>query len=153
MALRIPFKYSRTLSLAKPILEVEQFIVDYRHSIPACFPGLNRFEAATQTKYFWEFNPLKYAGKTVVVHFYTRFSTFPHGLKVIPEGSREETHLSGEWRLTPAPSGCALSLDFELELNVPLPSLMRGMIAPLAEQELNKLFDHYAENIATHFAE
>ncbi|NBX93971.1 MAG: hypothetical protein EB078_03730 [Proteobacteria bacterium] len=152
MAFRIPFKYRKTLSLPKSTDEVLPFLHDFSHSIPACFPGLERFEAQTTHEFFWEFTPLTYAGKTVVIHFSTSFSPRPNGLQVAPASKERETLLNGAWVLTPASSDCTLTLSFDLELNIPLPSLMRSMIAPLAEKELKTLFDQYAENITTHFA-
>jgi|688.fasta_scaffold301925_2 carbon monoxide dehydrogenase subunit G len=152
MAFQLPFKYRSSLTLPQNFNSVRSFLSAYPEHLPALFPGLQRFQELEAGVYSWEFSPLEYAGKSITINFSTSFLETSSELKVTPFGKEGNAKLSGSWKAHPEESSCKLILDFDLELTVPLPSLMRSMVAPIAERELKRLFDQYAKNIQSHFS-
>lgn len=152
MAFQLPFTYHKSLSLTQGSDAVRAFLAAYPENLPALFPGLKRFQEQDAGVYFWEFSSLEYAGKSMTISFATSFTESSSELTVTPFGKEGNAKLSGSWKLSPGETGCKLTLNFELELTVPLPSLMRSMVAPVAERELKGLFDQYAKNVQSYFS-
>lgn len=151
MSFSFPFSYDKEISLPKDADSVLNFLKTYTQALPPLFPGLRRFEMEAPNVYFWEFDAIKYKGTQLTVFFRTRFEESPQRIGIHPCSPETETHLSGEWLTVPTSHGCILKMHFHLDFSVPLPKLMKGIIAPLATAELSKLFDRYAKNLQQHF--
>jgi hypothetical protein len=59
--------------------------------------------------------------------------------------------LSGSWRVTDNKTSTALVLQIKGELSVPLPSLMKLMVAPVVEVEFERLVAKYIDNLTERF--
>ena len=128
------------------------FLKNYQEALPSFFPGLHRFEQQGPQIYLWEFEPLRYGGKQLTISFKTTFDESENKIRITPVAPPTETNLKGEWSVSAVPEGCTLKMHFELEFSVPLPKLMKAMVVPLANTELSKLFERYADNLQKHFS-
>jgi len=151
MPFSFPFDFHKEITVSQDPASVFDFLKNYPQALPDFFPGLRRFEEENPKVYFWEFDAIKYRGSQLTISFKTRFEESSSLIVIHPYGSTSETRLAGEWRVFPEPDGCRIKMHFHLDFSVPLPKLMKAMIAPLATLELSKLFEHYAKNLHDHF--
>lgn len=152
MSFNFSFHYEKVLSLSQDASEIFRFLKNYPEALPNFFPGLHRFEEQSPQIYFWEFEPLNYAGKQLTISFSTLFEEVEPRIRMFPQSSDSETTLRGEWNVVSNPNGCDLKMHFDLEFSVPLPKLMKAVVAPMASAELSKLFERYAKNLEKHFS-
>jgi len=152
MSFHLPFHYRNVLRLTPSRETVFAHLQDFERSLPQLFPGLKRFRHEGNQTFYWEFEPISYGGKDLLISFRTEFLEIrPFEIEIIPKESAEGTRLQGSWKLTQIENGCRLEMDFHLNLCVPLPKLTKSFVAPLAERELNALFNRYASNIEKTF--
>jgi len=59
--------------------------------------------------------------------------------------------VSGSWKVTDKKTSTHLVLKIQGELSLPLPGLMKKMIAPVVEAEFEKLVEQYIANLTQHF--
>jgi len=59
--------------------------------------------------------------------------------------------VSGSWKMTDKKKSTHLVLKLQGELTLPLPSLVKKMIAPVVEGEFEKLVEQYIDNLTKHF--
>jgi len=136
----IPVGHSPTFAI--------DFLKDYSKSIGSLFPALNIFkEIQEPNRFYWEFKPLHYGGKSFSVKFKTQFEEKENAVLIHPDRSFPETQLSGFFKIKPRDSGSLIELSFDLEFLVPFPSLSRAIISPLAKKELDNLFFEYDQNL------
>lgn len=57
------------------------------------------------------------------------------------------TRVSGSWRIAPGPGGTRLEFRNRAVLSLPLPRLMRAMVAGFIQRENAKLIDGYLANL------
>lgn len=146
------FDYEKTIGLATQSQEVLAFIKNYQSSVPQFFPGIHRFEEREPLTYYWEFDPMNYAGKSFTISFITRFEEGSSRVRIEPHSQSGNTTLQGEWEVSPRNLHSQLTLLFSLDFEVPLPSFTKSIVVPLAQSELSKLFDQYAKNLEDHFS-
>jgi carbon monoxide dehydrogenase subunit G len=59
--------------------------------------------------------------------------------------------VGGSWKLSEAKPGTAVVLKIAGEVNVPLPGLMKMVVAPVVEGEFEKLVEKYIDNLVKRF--
>lgn len=59
--------------------------------------------------------------------------------------------VSGSWQITAKKKSTKLVLQLEAELTLPLPGLMRMVVAPLVEAEFERLTEQYIANLIQRF--
>lgn len=59
--------------------------------------------------------------------------------------------VSGSWKISEKKRSTHLELRVEGELTLPLPGLMKPMIAPMVEREFEKLLEQYIDRLIHHF--
>lgn len=151
MSFSFNFKYQKRIKVETSPETVFSFLKNYETAIPEFFPGISRFEESEPLVYFWQFEPMNYGGKQLVISFKTQFEENPNQIKILPKAQTGNTLLRGEWKIEPELTHCYVIFFFELEFEAPLPSFTKSLVIPLAKQELSKLFDQYAQNIQRHF--
>ncbi|NDC23584.1 MAG: hypothetical protein EBZ49_05570 [Proteobacteria bacterium] len=125
------------------------FITDYETSIAKHFEGLKSFTKEGPDTYRWTFESLRYGGQELTITFVTRFERCSeHEVRIVPVKNTDKAALSGRWHLSPSAQGTKVTFEATLSGELPLPSLMKGMVTPLAQREIKKLFDRYIHNVA-----
>jgi len=59
--------------------------------------------------------------------------------------------VSGKWKISDKKKFTHIELQIHGQLQVPLPSLMKVVIAPAVEVEFEKLVEHYIDNLIVRF--
>jgi carbon monoxide dehydrogenase subunit G len=59
--------------------------------------------------------------------------------------------VSGSWKITEKKKSTDLVLKIEGDLTLPLPGLMKMVIAPVVEAEFEKMVEKYIDNLTRHF--
>ena len=59
--------------------------------------------------------------------------------------------VSGSWKIKDNKKSTNLVLQIEGELNLPLPGLMKMVVAPVVEAEFEKMIEQYIANLTRHF--
>ena len=59
--------------------------------------------------------------------------------------------VGGSWKISEGKKGTDVVLKTAGEVNVPLPGLMKMVVAPVVESEFEKLVDKYIANLVKHF--
>ena len=59
--------------------------------------------------------------------------------------------VGGSWKISQGKKGTDVVLKTAGEVNVPLPGLMKMVVAPVVESEFEKLVDKYIANLVKHF--
>ena len=111
------------------------------------FPGIDQFYENKDGVYIWKFREFGFGGKKIGLELQTRFTINPDlsiSTQSIPDSLH---HITAHWKLVEKKGETDLSFSALLNFQIPLPILMRGMIAPLAEREIIKLFNQFLENV------
>jgi len=148
MAFLFSYHHFSSIPVGHPLAFAIDFLKDYPKSIGSLFPGLNIFkELKDSERFYWEFKPIHYGGKSFSIKFETRFEEKGDSILVHPNTSFTETQLSGFFKVKRIDSRSLLELSFDLSFLVPFPSLSKAIISPLAKKELDKLFSEYDQNL------
>ena len=59
--------------------------------------------------------------------------------------------VSGSWKITDKKKSTHLVLSIQGDLAVPLPGLMKMVVAPVVESEFEKMVEKYIDNLTKHF--
>lgn len=59
--------------------------------------------------------------------------------------------VGGNWKITDKKTSTAITLKIEGEITLPLPGLMKMVVAPVVEGEFEKLVDKYIDNLIKKF--
>ena len=149
MAFTVETHCSGKFSSPHSINETLEFISDYPTSVAKHFDGLKHFTQEGPDTYRWTFESLKYGGYELTITFVTRFAKSSlQEIEIIPVKGSDKAALSGRWRLEPCGQETMVHFEATLVGELPLPGLMKGMVTPLAQKEVKKLFDRYIQNVA-----
>ena len=59
--------------------------------------------------------------------------------------------VSGSWKITGSKKSTKLVLHVQGDLTLPVPALMKAVVAPVVEAEFERLTEHYIDNLVQHF--
>lgn len=59
--------------------------------------------------------------------------------------------VSGNWKITDKKKSTNVVLQINGDLSIPLPGLMKMVVAPVVEAEFEKMVEQYIANLTTHF--
>ena len=149
MPAKIDVKYQKTFSTTKSLDNTFQLLSDLERTIPKDFPGLESFEKLAPNTYRWSFETVKYASYEFQVKVVTQFSfvgTSTIQMVSVPQPGHSD--LQGSWKLQANGAGTSVIFDVNLSAELPIPSFLKAMAAPITQKELGKLFDRYISNVA-----
>jgi len=151
MPIHLDLNHTSTTKLSVPIETAFAYCSDVERSIPANFPGLEKFEKIKDDVYRWAFKKIAFSNQQLNLQLVTRFDRQPMTrIRVTPvEVSGTGTSsLKGEWHFEPLSAGCQLTFGVQLSTELPLPFLLKAVVAPIAQSEIAKIFDRYLQNVA-----
>jgi carbon monoxide dehydrogenase subunit G len=129
--------------------QIMEFLSDYDNSVGNQFDGLESFKLEGHDSYRWTFESINYGSYHLQITFLTKFKKKdPQTLEIIPIKGDDKAIFSGCWKLKPNKDGTLVTFEAKLVGELPLPGLMKGMITPLAQKEVTKLFNRYVENVS-----
>jgi carbon monoxide dehydrogenase subunit G len=117
------------------------------------FPKLDRLVDLGDGAYRWEMAKIGLGSVNLQTVYASRYvSNKAKGTVVwTPVQGEGNALVSGSWTLKDNKKSTHLTLQIQGELHLPLPGLMKMVVAPVVEAEFEKLVEQYIANLSTHF--
>ncbi len=139
--------FHKSVLVSASVEQAGHFFSEPHHSVGDLFPGLESFLPQDQNTYLWSFKKVEFGGFSHQVQVVTRFDwPATHSLTIRPIAGGN-AQLSGSIQIHPQSNRTEVSFQFEIEGELPVPRLLKGMIAPKVESELNQLFERYVQRV------
>lgn len=147
MAIQIGTRYTNSLLSPLGKEETVEFFWDFERALFPHFPGLKASEKVKDTRYHWVFTPLSYGGHEIQIEFQTDFEKKSDLIEVHSVPGVGSTTLDGGWRFSTESDKTRVAFEFDIKGSLALPFFLKGVVAPAADKELNKLFTQYLSNV------
>ncbi len=148
MAVKVDVHYSGTAQSLRDPKTTFAYCADLETALTRHFPGLERFAKVADQTYHWIFETIKYGGYEFQIKVATRFQLHPdRSITMVSVPEPGFSTLKGEWTFTPQGNGTQISFTVVMQTELPLPSLVRAMAAPIAQKELSKVFERYLADV------
>jgi len=133
-----------------------QTVFDTLSDVPASashFPKVDRLVDLGHGVYRWEMAKIGLTQVNLQTIYASKYVANQSKGSVIwtPVAGEGNALVSGSWKISEAKKSTQLELNIQGELTLPLPSLMKMVIAPVVEGEFEKLVEQYIENLTQHF--
>ncbi|MFM8315893.1 MAG: hypothetical protein ACKOA8_16565 [Deltaproteobacteria bacterium] len=149
MAIKIEVHCNSSFNSPHSLEKTLALLSNYEQNIGNHFEGLQNFIPEGKDVYRWVFKTLSYGGNQLKIEFKTQFQQVGTDMiKIIPVDSTCKAALSGCWKLLPLNEGTRVNFEADLVGELPLPSLMKSMVTPIAQREVTKIFDQYIHNVS-----
>ena len=148
MAVRITVPYEKLFLSPLSLEATYQYFSNFEKSIPGNFPGLEVFEPQGNETYRWVFEKVGHSGYELQIQLITRFEKHPHSrINAVSVAAPGASGFKGGWAFQSQGEKTQVTFQAQFEIELPIPSLLKSMAAPLAQRELTKLFDRYIARV------
>lgn len=139
-------------SVKAPAAEVFGVLSD----VPASashFPKVHQLVDLGSNTYRWEMEKIGLAQVNLQTIYASKYTSNKAKGTVVwtPVKGEGNALVSGSWKITNEKKSTDLALKIEGELTLPLPGLMKMVIAPVVEAEFEKMVEKYIDNLTAHF--
>lgn len=123
----------------------------------AHFPKVEQLTDMSEGVYRWEMEKVGTAQVNIQTVYASRYSSEfnaskKHGQVVwTPVKGVGNALVGGQWDIQGNKGSTAITLSIEGKIEVPLPGLMKMVVAPVVESEFEKLVEKYIDNLVAHF--
>ena len=148
MAVNLRVDYDKTFASKKDAAQTFAYLSDLKTAIPKHFAGIERFEEKRPGVFHWIFQKLEHSGRELQIKLSTE-KKVNEGKSIVVSSVPEPgfDKITASWDIGPKASGSEVRFQATLEVELPLPGLLKAVIAPVAQRELAKFFDRYIENV------
>jgi carbon monoxide dehydrogenase subunit G len=117
------------------------------------FPEVDRLLDLGNNTYRWEMAKIGMAQINLQTIYASKYTSDRDNGSVVwtPVKGIGNAQVSGHWKISKQVHGTHIILSVKGELEIPLPSLMRLIVAPLVESEFEKLTDQYIDRLIHRF--
>lgn len=117
------------------------------------FPKVDRLVDLGNNTYRWEMAKIGLAQVNLQTIYASQYTSNKAKASVLwaPVESEGNALVSGSWKITDKKKATHLVLKLQGELTLPLPGLMKMVVAPVVEAEFEKLVEQYIDNLTAHF--
>jgi carbon monoxide dehydrogenase subunit G len=117
------------------------------------FPKVDRLVDLGKNTYRWEMAKIGLAQINLQTIYASKYvSNKTKGTVVwTPVEGEGNALVSGNWKITDKKNATHLVLHIQGELTLPLPGLMKKMVAPVVEAEFEKMVEQYIDNLTKQF--
>lgn len=117
------------------------------------FPKLDQLVDLGGNTYRWEMAKIGIASIHLQTIYASHYASDKSQGSVVwtPVPGEGNALVSGSWQIKDNKKSTHLTLEIQGELSLPLPGLMKKMVAPLVEAEFEKLIEQYIANLTTRF--
>jgi carbon monoxide dehydrogenase subunit G len=117
------------------------------------FPKVDQLVDLGKNTYRWEMAKIGIAQINLQTIYASKYvSNKARGTVVwTPVEGEGNALVSGNWKITDKKNATHLVLHIQGDLTLPLPNLMKKMIAPVVEGEFEKLVEQYIDNLTKQF--
>jgi carbon monoxide dehydrogenase subunit G len=117
------------------------------------FPKVDQLVDLGKNTYRWEMAKIGIAQVNLQTIYASKYvSNKTKGTVVwTPVAGEGNAQVSGNWKITDKKKSTHVVLNIEGVLTIPLPALMKIVVAPLVEAEFEKMTEHYIDNLVKRF--
>lgn len=151
MAVKVDIPFKGNIEVPGPLESVRAYVTAWEQNLVRNFPGLEKLEPKGPNEYTWIFQNFSYQSISFTLKTTTRFEVQGNVARIIPSGTDEMATFSGEWTFSGSePTRVRFTAQMELEL--PIPKLMKAMAQPLARKELGGLMERFLKNVEKNYS-
>lgn len=152
MTLRVHLELGYAFAVKAKAREVFDVLSDVPTSA-GFFPNVEHLVDLGQGVYRWEMAKIGIASLSLQTVYASRYAANRARGTVVWEPVQGEgnAEVSGDWRISPRKSGTQLELRLQGDLTLPLPALMKLVVAPLVQKEFTQMVEQYIANLTQRF--
>lgn len=152
MAITVPFDLAYEFEVNALASDVFAVLSD----VPASashFPKLNKLVDMGGNTYRWEMEKVGTAQMNIQTVYASKYVSDKKKGSVVwtPVAGEGNAQVGGSWAITDKKKYTHLVLNISGKLDVPLPALMKGIVAPIVISENEKLVEQYMANLIKRF--
>jgi carbon monoxide dehydrogenase subunit G len=117
------------------------------------FPKVDQLVDLGNGAYRWEMEKIGIGQASLQTIYASKYTSNKAKGSVLwtPVAGEGNALVSGSWKITDKKKSTQLVLQLQGELTLPLPGLMKMMVAPVVEAEFEKLVEQYIDQLTRHF--
>ena len=152
MTFNVTIDLGYTFNVKAGVSEVFDVLSDVPTSA-SYFPQVDRLVDLGANTYRWEMAKIGIAQINLQTIYASKYTSDRDKGTVIwtPVKDEGNAQVSGHWKISDHQGATHVTLKVKGELEIPLPSLMRVIVAPLVESAFEKLTDLYIDNLIQRF--
>lgn len=152
MAITVPISMGYELEVKAPAAEVFQVLSDVPTSV-SFFPKVDKLTDLGDGVYQWEMEKVGTAQVNIQTVYASKYSSSKAKGTVTwkPVPGIGNALVGGSWKIADKKKSTHIELKIDGQINVPLPGLMKMVVAPVVEGEFEKLVEKYLANLAKRF--
>ena len=152
MAITVSIDLAYELEVTAPYAEVFAVLSDVPTSA-SYFPKVDKLVDLGGGSYRWEMAKIGLASISLqTIYASTYVSNMARGTVLwTPVKDEGNALVSGRWTLKDNKQSTHITLQVQGELTIPLPGLMKMVVAPVVEAEFEQLTEQYLDNLTTRF--
>jgi len=148
MAAKVKVEFSKQWMSSKDAAATFAYLSDLKTAIPTHFQGLASFSETKPGIFRWEFETLRHSGYEFQIKLLTEKAlSEPFKLQLLNVPQVGNAGINASWQVVPEGQGSQVRFQVTLEVELPIPSILKGVAAPLVQRELSKFFDKYASHV------
>jgi carbon monoxide dehydrogenase subunit G len=152
MAITVPISMGYELEVKAKAAEVFEVLSDVPTSA-SFFPKVEKLTDMGDDTYKWEMQKVGTAQVNIQTVYASKYASNKAKGSVTwkPVPGVGNALVAGSWAIKDKKTSTALQLKIDGEITVPLPALMKMVVAPVVESEFEKLVEKYLANLAKRF--
>ena len=152
MTISVPFDLAYEFEVRAPAKEVFEVLADVPTSA-SHFPKLSKLVDLGDNAYRWEMEKVGTAKMNMQTIYASKYKVDKKKGTIVwtPVKGEGNAEVGGSWTLTDKKATTALVLKLEGTLTLPLPAMMKAVVAPFAISENEKLVEKYIDNLIKRF--
>jgi carbon monoxide dehydrogenase subunit G len=152
MAITVPVELGYEFSVKAPVKTVFDLLSDVPASV-SHFPKVDKLTDLGEGVYRWEMAKVGTAQVNIQTVYASKYVSDRKKGTVVwtPVKGEGNALVSGHWKIKAGEKGTDIELALNGEVNVPLPGLMKMVVAPVVQSEFEKLVDKYVANLVKKF--
>lgn len=117
------------------------------------FPKVNQLVDLGNGAYRWEMEKIGLAQINLQTIYASRYVSDQTKGTVVWTPIQDEGNalVSGSWKIVDKKKSTHITFQSKGELTLPLPGLMKMVVAPVVESEFEKMVEQYLDNLTQHF--
>jgi carbon monoxide dehydrogenase subunit G len=152
MAITVPISMGYELEVKAGAADVFEVLSDVPTSA-SFFPKVDQLSDLGDNTYQWEMEKVGTAQVNIQTVYASKYTSSKAKGTVTwkPVPGVGNALVAGSWKITDKKKSTHIELKIDGEINVPLPGLMKMVVAPVVEGEFEKLVEKYLANLAKKF--
>ncbi|MCW5630056.1 MAG: SRPBCC family protein [Rhodoferax sp.] len=152
MTITVHIELGYEFSVKAPAAEVFEVLSDVPTSA-SHFPKVDQLVDLGNNTYRWEMEKIGLAQVNLQTVYASKYKSNKSKGTVTwtPVKGEGNALVSGSWKITDKKKSTDLMLTIEGDLTLPLPGLMKMVIAPVVEAEFEKMVEKYIDNLTKRF--